>query len=241
MKITILTMFPEYFRDFLQMPVISRAIRKGIAEIETEDIRKYAGGSYRHIDDSTFGGGAGMVMRCGPILEALCLKTTEKSCKVMLSPAGIPYDQKTAHCFSHQEHLVLLCGHYEGIDARVEKHMDHIVSIGDYILTGGELGAQVIADSVIRLLQGSLRKESIQEESFENGLLEYPQYTQPADYQGDCVPEILLSGNHEKIRRWRLKESLRRTRLRRPDLLAEREYTEEEINLLDEIRKEEEA
>ena len=237
MIISVLTIMPELFGSFLQAPVIARAIRNGTLEVEIIDIREYAPGSFRHIDDSPFGGGAGMVMRCQPVLDALraCRKDGLKTHSLILSPAGTPYTQKKAHELSDSEHLVLICGHYEGLDARIYPHADEQISIGDYVLTGGELAAQVIIDSVARLLPGSLRDESTREESFENGLLEYPQYTQPAVYEDEAVPDVLRSGDHEKIRKWRLQQSLLLTRKMRPDLFEAHKLTEEEKALLAEI------
>jgi tRNA (guanine37-N1)-methyltransferase len=271
MKITVLTMFPQLFDGFRGGPVVQRAIRKGILELEIVDIKEFAPGSFRHIDDSPFGGGAGMVMRCQPVLDALrsvknrsggdgascndeesasrsCDYGASPSCEdgtshiseemtVAMTPAGRSFDQKMAHRLSELAHLILICGHYEGMDERIYRHVDEEISIGDYVLTGGEIAAMVVSDAVIRLLPGALRGESTSEESFENGLLEYPQYTQPAVYEGEAVPEVLTSGNHARIRRWRLKESLRRTLERRPDLLKGRQFTEEELALLEEIRK----
>ena len=271
MKITVLTMFPQLFDGFRGGPVVQRAIRKGILELEIVDIKEFAPGSFRHIDDSPFGGGAGMVMRCQPVLDALrsvknrsggdgascnndesasrsCDYGASPSCEdgtshiseemtVAMTPAGRSFDQKMAHRLSELAHLILICGHYEGMDERIYRHVDEEISIGDYVLTGGEIAAMVVSDAVIRLLPGALRGESTSEESFENGLLEYPQYTQPAVYEGEAVPEVLTSGNHARIRRWRLKESLRRTLERRPDLLEGRQFTEEELALLEEIRK----
>ncbi len=219
MKITILTIFPEMFDDFMKEPVISRAISKGIVELEIKDIKPFAGGSFRHIDDDSYGGGAGMVMRCGPVLEALQSVRTPKSFAAVMTPAGRRYTQKTARDFSKLEHLILICGHYEGLDERILDHADGVYTIGDYVLTGGELPAKVVCDSVIRLLPGVLRAEATQEESFEQGILEYPQYTKPADWNGEKVPEVLLSGNHERIRQWRREQAQRITRERRPDLL----------------------
>lgn len=238
MKITILTIFPDMFHDFLNTSIISRSIQKGLVEFEIVDIRDYAPGSYRHVDDSPFGGGAGMVMKCQPVLDALEAVKTEESRSVLMSPAGQPYTQKKAHEYAALNHLILLCGHYEGLDERINHHMDELVSIGDYVLTGGELASMVISDSVVRLLKGAIRDESTDEESHENGLLEYPQYTKPADYKGEKVPEILLSGHHENIRKWRLKQSLKLTRERRPDLFAKHELTKEEEKLLRELDEE---
>ena len=253
MKITILTMFPQLFDGFLQSPVVQRAIRRESLELAIVDIKEFAPGSFRHIDDSPFGGGAGMVMRCQPVLDALRHVRGEggpqreggpkgeggpQAVTVALSPAGTVFNQKTARRYKDLDHLILICGHYEGMDERIYRHVDEELSIGDYILTGGEIAAMAVADAVIRLLPGALRDKSTEEESFENGLLEYPQYTQPAVFEGEAVPEVLLSGNHEKIRRWRLKESLRRTLERRPDLLAGRILTEEEEEILRELRSE---
>jgi tRNA (guanine37-N1)-methyltransferase len=242
MKITILTMFPKLFDSFREGPVVQRAIRKGSLELSVVDIKEFAPGSFRHIDDSPFGGGAGMVMRCQPVLDALrsvreSAESFQNTIVAALSPAGRQFTQKQAHRFSELDHLILICGHYEGMDERIYRHVDEEISIGDYVLTGGEIAAMAVSDAVIRLLPGALRSESTSEESFENGLLEYPQYTQPAVYEGEAVPEVLTSGNHARIRRWRLKESLRRTMERRPDLLEGRQFTEEELALLEEIRK----
>ena len=269
MKITILTMFPQLFEGFLQAPVVQRAIRKEVLELEITDIKEFAPGSFRHIDDSPFGGGAGMVMRCQPVLDALrhvkgeaaraeeeepsemsaCVNGIEAgdtelqagampALSVALSPAGSVFCQATARRYSGLGHLILVCGHYEGMDERIYRHIDEELSIGDYILTGGEIAAMAVADAVIRLLPGAIRNESTQEESFEDGLLEYPQYTQPAVFEGEAVPDVLLSGNHERIRKWRLKESLRRTLERRPDLLAGRDLTHEEEAMLRKLKEE---
>lgn len=238
MKISILTMFPGMFDSFLQGPVLQRALRKESLQIEIVDIKEFSPGSFRHIDDSPFGGGAGMVMRCQPVLDALKSVKDEKSVSAAMSPAGRLFDQKTARRYAQLDHLILLCGHYEGMDERIYRHVDEEISIGDYILTGGEIAAMAVSDAVIRLLPGAIRGESTSEESFENGLLEYPQYTQPAVYEGEAVPEVLLSGNHEKIRKWRLRESLKRTLARRPDLLEGREMSAEEADIIAELMRE---
>lgn len=219
MKISILTICPEQFGDFQKTPLIARAAAAGILELEVIDIRDYAPGSFRHVDDSPYGGGAGMILRCQPVLDALEAVRTPESRVIILAPIGKPYKQADAHRLAKEEHLVLICGHFEGMDARIYPHADELLSIGDYILTGGELPAMVICDSVLRLVQGTMKEESTMEESFEEGLLEYPQYTRPADYNGQKVPEILLSGDHEAIRKWRREEAERITRENRPDLL----------------------
>ena len=219
MKMTILTICPEQFGDFQKTPLISRAVDAGLLELSIIDIRDYAPGSFRHVDDSPYGGGAGMILRCQPVLDALEAVRTPLSHVAILAPIGKPYVQADAHRLADMEELVLICGHYEGMDARIYPYADEILSIGDYVLTGGELPAMVICDSLMRLVEGSMKKESTIEESFETGLLEYPQYTRPADYKGQKVPEVLLSGDHEAIRKWRQEEALRVTKERRPDLL----------------------
>jgi tRNA (guanine37-N1)-methyltransferase len=223
MKITILTICPEQFHDFLNTPLIARSLKSGLLEMEVKDIRDYAPGSFRQVDDSPYGGGAGMILRCQPVLDALEDVKTEGSHSIILAPIGKRYDQKDAHRLSKESHLILICGHYEGFDARIYPHADEILSIGDYVLTGGELPAMVICESVMRQVDGSMKRESVTEESFEEDLLEYPQYTRPFDYKGEKVPEILLSGNREAIAKWRKEEALKLTRERRPDLLKDEE------------------
>jgi len=240
MRITILTLFPEMYQDFLKTSIVGRAIGRGLVSVDLVQIRDFAHDTYRHVDDTPFGGGAGMVMKCQPVLDALDSVRTPASYSVLLSASGRPYTQAKAHELSGKEHLILLCGHYEGVDERIAECMDESLSIGDYVLTGGELGSMVIADSVIRLLKGSIKADSTQEESYENGLLEYPQYSQPADYHGARVPAVLLSGDHEKIRKWRLQQSLKKTRQLRPDLLAKHELNKEEQKLLRQLDEEEE-
>lgn len=237
MKISILTMFPEMLASLQNAPIVDHACRKGIVEIEIVDIKKFAEGSFRDIDDSPCGGGAGMILRCAPVLKALDSVKEKDSYTVLSAAAGTPYTQKKAHELAEKQHLILICGHYEGVDARIDAHVDEKISIGDYIVSGGEYPAMLITDSIVRLLDGVIKKESTQEESFENGLLEYPQYTKPAEYDGQRVPEILLSGDHEKIRLWRLKESLRTTLHFRPELLEQISLTEEEKKLLADIKE----
>lgn len=218
MKISILTMCPELFRYFADSTIIARSVKAGRLEIEIIDFRDFTEGSFRKIDDSPYGGGRGMVIRCQPVVDALEATRTENSHVILLSPKGQKYDQQKAREYSSYEHLILICGHYEGFDARIFPYADEIISIGDYILTGGELAAQIITDSVTRLLDGSLKEGSADDESFENGLLEYPQYTRPADFRGDKVPDVLLSGDHEAIRVWREQQALALTKILRPDL-----------------------
>ena len=238
MKITILTLFPEMYEDFLKTSIIGRAVDRGLAEVEFVQIRDFAHDNYKHVDDRPFGGGRGQVMKCQPVLDALHSVKTDSSYTLMMSPAGHPYSQKKAHELSQKDHLIILCGHYEGLDARINDEVDELVSIGDYVLTGGELASMVIMDSVIRLLKGSITEGSTDEESHENGLLEYPQYTQPAEYEGRKVPDVLLSGNHAKIRTWRVEQSLLLTKKERPDLFEKHEFTDEEKKIMKKLQKE---
>ena len=238
MKITVLTLFPDMYHDFLHTSIIGRAIERGLVEVECVQIRDFATDNYRHVDDRPFGGGKGQVMKCQPILDALDSVKTEGSHTIMMSPLGTAFDQKKARQYSEMDHLIILCGHYEGIDARVNKHMDEMISIGDYVLTGGEIASMVVMDAVIRLLKGSNTEGSADDESYENGLLEYPQYTQPADYKGDRVPDILLSGHHAKIEEYRIEQSLLITHERRPDLFEKHVFTPQEEKVLKKLKKE---
>lgn len=218
MKITVLTIFPELFESLLKFPVLQRAVKTGKVEIEIADIKHYAPGSFRHIDDSPFGGGKGMIMRCQPIIDALEKYKTDSSYTVLLSPKGKTFEQSTADLYAGKEHIILICGHYEGVDARVESHVDALLSVGDYVLTGGEAAAYTVIDSVVRLIDGVMKDGVTCDESYRNCLLEYPQYTRPADFRGEKVPSVLLSGNKKKIDDWRLEQSLKITKELRPDL-----------------------
>lgn len=238
MRITVLTLFPEMYHDFLHTSIIGRAIERGLVSVDFVQIRDFAHDHYKHVDDRPFGGGKGQVMKCQPVLEALDSVRDPGSYTIMMNPTGHSYTQKKAHELSEKDHLIILCGHYEGMDARINAHCDELISIGDYVLTGGEISSMVVMDSVIRLLKGSISEGSTEEESYENGLLEYPQYTQPADYEGDRVPEILLSGNHQKIREWRIMQAILLTKKERPDLYEKHVFTEEEKKVLKKMRKE---
>ena len=191
---------------------------------------------HRTVDDYTYGGGAGMVLRPEPVASALAELRRPGSLVILLDPAGEVFRQSTAQSLASAGHLVLVCPRYEGVDERIRSMVDLELSIGDYVLTGGELAALVVVDAVLRLLPGAIDEASTAEESFAAGLLEYPQYTRPATFDGVSVPPVLVSGHHEEVRRWRLRESLRRTLLRRPDLLLDRPLSPEEGRLLDEIR-----
>lgn len=238
MKITVLTLFPEMYNDFLNTSIIGRAIKRGIVEVECVQIRDFATDNYKHVDDRPFGGGKGQVMKCQPVLDALNSVRTDDSYTIMMSPQGKTLTQTKARELSLKDHIIILCGHYEGIDARVNKYMDEMMSIGDYVLTGGEIASMVVMDSVIRLLKGSITEGSADDESYENGLLEYPQYTQPADYNGDKVPDILLSGHHARIEEYRMEQSLLLTKEKRPDLFEKHVFTDSEKKILKKLEKE---
>ncbi len=218
MRITVLSIFPETFESFRQTPVIARAVGSGRLDIRFTDIRDYAEGSFRAVDDSPYGGGPGMVLRVDTVSKAIASVRTQDSHVVLLSPKGRPYNQKTAREFSALDHLILVCGHYEGFDARISGYVDEEISLGDYILTGGEIAAMAVCDSVVRLLDGSLRQGSADDESFETGLLEYPHYTHPYEFGGQKVPDILLSGDRSGISRWRQRQAIIETIKFRPDL-----------------------
>ena len=238
MKITILTLFPEMFDGFMTNSIIKRAISKGIVEIKIVNIRDYTKDKYHRVDSAPVGGGAGLIMKCQPIIDALNDNKSETSKTIMLSPRGNTYNQAKARELSKLDDIILLCGHYEGVDERVNKYVDEQISIGDYILTGGELGSMIISDSIIRLLDGAIAEESISVESFDDNLLEYPQYTEPYDYNGDKIPDILYSGNHQAIDKWRKKKSLLLTKEHRPDMFEKHILTKQEKKLLQEDDKE---
>lgn len=242
MRIDVLTIFPEMFQSPLNTSILKRAIEKGFLEVELTNFRDYATDKHRRVDDYPFGGGAGMVMKPEPIFRAwsdVRNKVNEDvdSRTILLSPQGKLFNQQLAWELSKERHLILICGHYEGVDERVHNLIPiEEISIGDYILTGGELGALVIIDAVARLLPGVLGDEnSAQEETFADGLLEYPQYTRPREFLGHKVPEVLLSGNHAKIREWRRLQSIIRTKERRPDLLEKASLSPEEKRFLDNL------
>ena len=236
MKITILTLFPEMFDGFMTNSIIKRAIAKGLVEIEIVNIRNFTKDKYGRVDSAPVGGGAGLIMKCQPIIDCINSVKEKESKVIMLSPRGKAYNQEKAHnLVENCTNIILLCGHYEGIDERVNTYVDEQISIGDYILTGGEIGAMAISDSIIRLIDGAIAEESIVDESFENGLLEYPQYTEPYDYNGDKIPDILYSGNHQAIEKWRRKQSLELTKKHRPDLFEKKALSKEDKKLLNEI------
>lgn len=235
MKITILTLFPDFFSSFVQSSIIGRAITRGVVEIKIVDIRPYSEDKHHRVDDHPLGGGAGLIMKMDPLVKALRDNSCESSVKILTSPWGQKYDQSVAKELSKHNDIVIVCGHYEGTDSRFVNYVDKLISVGDYIMTGGEIGAMAIADSIIRLLKGAITDESIDEESFDNGLLEYPQYTYPLEYEGYTVPDILLCGNHEAVKYYRQKEAFRVTQKYRPDLLVNYKFTKKELNMLREL------
>ena len=236
MKITILTLFPEMFDGFINNSIIKRAISKNIVSFNIVNFRNYSTDKHGRVDTPPIGGGAGLILKCQPIVDCLNKVCSKNSYKILLSPKGTKYSQQKAHNLKeNQKEIVLICGHYEGVDNRISSYINEEISIGDFVLTGGELGAMVIADSVIRLLDGTIADESSKDESFENGLLEYPQYTEPYNFEGQKVPDILFSGNHQAIQKWRRKQSLKITRENRPDLFNKVILTKQDKNLINEL------
>lgn len=231
MRIDILTLFPDFFEQFLKTSVIGRAIAKKIVKVNIINIRDYSQDKNKRVDDYPFGGGNGLIMKCQPIVSALNTIKTKDAKVFLLSAQGEVYKQKKAKEFTKIEHLILICGHYEGVDARILDYIDGEISIGDFILTGGEIPAMLIADSIIRLLEGSINKDSLVEESFEDNLLEYPQYSQPRNFDGKKVPDILFSGNHKAIKIWRDKQKIINTLKKRPDLFSYENLSDEMKNV----------
>lgn len=237
MRIDILTLFPNMFHGVLNESMLKRAQEKSLVKFNIIDFREFSTDKHKKVDDYPYGGGAGMVLSPQPIFDAVesIKKESDSSLRVLLmTPQGERFTQKKAMELAKENHLVFICGHYEGFDERIREHLvTDELSIGDYVLTGGELASMVIIDSVVRLIPGILgNQESYQYDSFSDGLLEYPQYTRPANFRGFKVPDVLLSGDHQKIERWRRQESLRRTFKRRPDLLQHAKLTDEDREFL---------
>lgn len=235
MKFIVLTIFPEMFESFLNTSILKRAIGKKIIEVELVNIRDFTKDKYNRVDTPPIGGGAGLIMKCQPIIDALMTKASPDAHKIILAPRGTKYDQAKAQTLSKEKEIVIMCGHYEGVDERVYKYFDESISIGDYILTGGETAAFCLIDSISRLVEGVISRDSIVEESFSNQLLEYPQYTEPYEYNGDKVPDILYSGNHTAIDKFHKKMSIFMTQKYRPDLLVNYKFTKEELKLINEL------
>ncbi len=221
MKISILSLFPNMFDGFLNESIIKRAIEKNIVEIEIINFRDYSTCNNNQVDDTPYGGGAGMVLMCQPIFDCIESIKSEESIVIMMTPDGEKYTEKRAKDLTKYKHIILLCGHYEGFDERIKTIVDLEISMGDFILTGGEIPAMAITDSIVRLLDGVINKESLESESFENNLLDYPVYTKPSNFRGLLVPEILLSGNHQKIKEWRKQKQIEKTKNKRNDIMGD--------------------
>ena len=236
MKIKIMTLFPNFYDAFLNSSIIGRAISKGLVEFELINIRNYSLDKNHRVDDHPIGGGAGLIMRLEPLVDCLRANTNDKTHKILMGPKGHTFTQKDAIRLSKMDEICLICGHYEGVDCRFEDYVDEEMSIGDFVLTGGEIPAMAIADSVVRLLKGAIADDSTKEESFNSSLLEYPQYTYPKEYEGKKIPEILFCGNHQVVEEYHRKEALRETFKHRPDLLESLLYTKKDVQYLNEIK-----
>lgn len=221
MKIDVLTLFPEMFTGVISSSIIKRAIDDNKIEINLHNFRDYSKDIHHKVDDTPYGGGCGMILTCQPIFDCVNDLKDDESTVILLTPDGTPYKQELANNLVKLKHLIIICGHYEGFDDRIRSICDMEISIGDYVLTGGEIPAMVLIDSVTRLIDGVINKESYQNDSFYNGLLDYPQYTKPREYDGLKVPDVLLSGNHKEIEKYRMEAALEKTRTRRCDLLKE--------------------
>ena len=237
MKIDILTLFPEMFAP-LEHSIVGKAKEKGLLDIRYHNFRDNAEKA-RHVDDEPYGGGQGMLLRAQPIFDTIEKIDAKKPRVILLDPAGRRFDQAFAEELAQEEELIFICGHYEGYDERIKTLVTDEVSLGDFVLTGGELAAMTMVDATVRLIPEVIGKEaSHQDDSFSSGLLEYPQYTRPYDFRGMTVPDVLMSGHHENIRKWRLYESLKKTYQRRPDLLENYAFSDEEKAILDQIKEE---
>ena len=235
MRITVLTLFKEQFDSFLNTSIISRILEKELCEVKVVDIRDYSKDKHRHVDDTPYGGGAGMLMRVDVLADAIRANRNDDTYVLLTSPKAKPYEEKDAYRLLEKEDLMIVCGHYEGVDDRISDFIDENISIGDYVLTGGELPAMVVMDSIMRLINEGISSESLKEESYTDGLLEYPQYTRPFNFEGKEVPFVLTNGNHKEIKKFNLKGSLRETYLYRRDLLEKRDLSKEEKELLQEV------
>ena len=219
MKIDVLTLFPDMFNNIFSESIIKRAISNNLVEINIHNIRDYSKDPHKKVDDTPYGGGPGMVLMCQPIFDAVKALRNDDSKVILLTPRGILYKQSIAIDLSHEKHLIIICGHYEGFDERIKTICDMEISIGDYILTGGEIPCMVLIDSIKRLIDGVIRKESYENESFTNNLLDYPTYTKPRTYEGLSVPDVLVNGDHAKIDKWRYEQQIKLTKDNRPNLL----------------------
>ena len=237
MIIDIITIFPEMFTGILNSSIIKRTIEKDLITINIHDFRDFTTNKHKKVDDTIYGGGAGMLIQCQPVIDTLkSINNYNNAYKIITSAQGNTFNQEKARSLSKKDHIIIICGHYEGIDNRVLNYVDEEISIGDFILTGGEIPALTIIDSVIRLLPNAITDSSIEDESFEIGLLEYPQYTKPYEYDGYTVPDELVNGNHEEIRKYRKFESIKKTYFKRPDLLENYQFDNEGLIYLDNIK-----
>lgn len=223
MKIDILTLFPNMFEEFLTESIIKRAIQNELVEINIINFRDYTPLKNNQVDDTIYGGGAGMLIRCEPIFECLDKIKTDDSFVILLTPDGSTFKQSIAYDLSKKKHLIFICGHYEGFDERIRTLVDMELSIGDFVLTGGEFASICMIDAITRLIPGVINKDSLESESFTNNLLDYPMYTKPSEYRGLKVPDILLSGDHKKIDEWRLQQSIQKTKNKRPDIMEKKD------------------
>ena len=237
MRINILTLFPNMFNGFLDESIIKRAIAKRKVNIKINNLRDYTDDKHGHVDDTPYGGGAGMVLKCQPVFDAVESLKNKDTKVILLSPQGVPFTQRLAKKLSEEKDLIMICGHYEGFDERISSICDMEVSIGDYVLTGGELPSMVITDAITRLIPGVIEEESHENDSFEDNLLDYPTYTKPRDFKGMKVPDVLLSGDHKKIEEWRKSEALRATKEKRPDLLVKEVKDTEYVKKKEKKRK----
>ena len=239
MKITILTLFPEMFDNFKTTSIIKRAINNDHVKINVVDIRDYTDDPHKKVDDKPYGNQYGMIMTLQPVVSAIRAHKQDNTHVILTSAKGNVLKQShVRELATNYDDIIIICGHYEGIDDRIEHYIDEQISIGDYIITGGELSSMIISDAIIRVLDGVITSETHLDESYENNLLEYPQYTKPRNFEGYEIPEIIVSGHHENIRKYNLKESLRLTLNKRPDLLENRTFTKEENKLLKEVMEE---
>ncbi|MGB9607815.1 MAG: tRNA (guanosine(37)-N1)-methyltransferase TrmD [bacterium] len=245
MRIDIISLFPQVFLPYIHTSMMRKAVERGIARIVLHNLRDYALDKHRTTDDYPYGGGAGMLLKPEPIynsLEEIKRECVAEGCQghkvILTSPQGIPFRQAIAEQLAKETHLIIICGHYEGVDDRILDWVDEEISLGDFILTGGEIAALAIVDAVVRLLPSVLsEEEAARDESLSSGILEYPQFTRPAEFLGEEVPKVLLSGNHQEVERWRRRRALERTLFRRPDLLASANLSQEDYEILEEIMK----
>lgn len=237
MIIDIITIFPDFFTPFLETSMIRKALEKQYVKINIHNLRDHTTNKHKKIDDTPYGGGAGMLMTIQPFEAVISALKTKDSVVILLSPQGELLSQPKAIELATKTHIILLCGHYEGVDARIQAYIDMELSIGDYVLTGGEIPAMIVADAITRLIPGVLHEESAQADSLQNGLLKYPQYTKPEHYKGMAVPDVLLSGHHQQIESWRKQEQLRQTLVKRPDLLKKVKLDPEAKVMLESIKQ----